>query len=886
MRGCRLVIAVIVLLGAVLSPLGARAQTAQRGRLLVTVTDPSGGVIPGAAVAVAGLEPATREATLDPVKSVETGVATIANLLPGRYSVSVEFPGFTKGVVRDLRVRAGDNRQTLVLVPAGVEESLTVGRDRKEAASDRGAAFGSALTREQIDALSDDPEEMRRQLQQMAGGDAVIRVDSFEGQDLPPKSMIKSIRISRDQFSAENHFAGGLSIEIVTQPGIGPLRGGIGTTFYDSSTDGKNPLVGLRPASRNTNLRLAVGGTLIKQRSSFQLSFVGTDAFQTPVQVSSNADGIVRTLSNVQQPSKNVGFSGLIDYALTRDQTIRLGVNRSSGHTENLGLGGNNDSQRAFSTRNTSTIIRAQELGPLGRRFFTNTRVLLNIGNNESTSVFEAPTVVIPDSVTTGGAQTRGGSHNRAFQIGSDLDYVRGTHSVRTGVLIDGGHYRSDSSNNYLGTYTFESVEAFQAGRPRSYTRRIGDPNVNYWNVQAGIYILDDIKVRKGLTITPGLRYEVQTHLPDRMNFGPRFGVTWSPGQSGKTTLRASAGIFHDWLTTNTYEQTIRVDGFRQQEINIINPSFPDPGSAAAPPTNRYVLGSDLIMGRTTRLSAGVNQQLSKRISSGVTYSYTRGIGQLVGQNLNAPVNGVRPDPAFANVIRSVSDGNSRVHSLNANLSVSLSSAIPGPRGTGKLLDFKRGLFLGVNYGTGRNQNNTDGAFATPATNDLGLEWGPAAFDVRHRGGLSLSTSFLRNFNAQVSLNGNSATPLTIRTGIDDNGDLIFNDRPAGVGRNSARTAGQFNSFGFFSYSFSLGTRKVMSGGGVQITSSGGQLVVNPAASQAAPRYQLNIGVQISNLTNHANYTGYTGVMTSKLFLQPTQSDGVRRTTFNLNVSF
>ena len=42
---------------------------------------------------------------------------------------------------------------------------------------------------------------------------------------------------------------------------------------------------------------------------------------------------------------------------------------------------------------------------------------------------------------------------------------------------------------------------------------------------------------------------------------GPRFGVTWAPFKGGKTTLRASAGVFYDWLSGGTYEQTLRVDG-------------------------------------------------------------------------------------------------------------------------------------------------------------------------------------------------------------------------------------------------------------------------------------------------------------------------------------
>ena len=63
------------------------------------------------------------------------------------------------------------------------------------------------------------------------------------------------------------------------------------------------------------------------------------------------------------------------------------------------------------------------------------------------------------------------------FSYASDLDYVRGRHSFRVGLQVDGGRYRTDTSTNYLGTYTFESLEAFNEGRPRSYTQRVGDPD-------------------------------------------------------------------------------------------------------------------------------------------------------------------------------------------------------------------------------------------------------------------------------------------------------------------------------------------------------------------------------------------------------------------------
>ena len=195
------------------APLFAQAP-ARDGRLIVTVVDQTRAVLPGATVTVSGLDEATKAVARDPVKASDQGIATIA-LAPGRYLVTAEFPGFDPGVLKEVRIRAAnDNKQMVVLAIQGLQDSVTVGRDKQESAADRNnGSFGTALTREQVDALSDDPAEMAKQLQEMAGGSAVMRVDSFEGGQLPPKAMIKSIHVTRDAFAAENHNAGGLFIE-------------------------------------------------------------------------------------------------------------------------------------------------------------------------------------------------------------------------------------------------------------------------------------------------------------------------------------------------------------------------------------------------------------------------------------------------------------------------------------------------------------------------------------------------------------------------------------------------------------------------------------------------------------------------------------------------
>src|SRR5581483_11463284 len=165
--------------------------------LIVTVVDPSGGVIPGSTVTVVSLDHTSSTAT-----TTMEGVATFENVAPGRYTIQAEFTGFDTSVVRDVPLRrAGERKRVTVMLPLkAVEDAVTVTRDPQAAAADpRGGAFSAGLTRAEIDALSEDPAEMIQQLLDIAGGNAVIRVDGFNGSPgaatpaMPPKALIKSI---------------------------------------------------------------------------------------------------------------------------------------------------------------------------------------------------------------------------------------------------------------------------------------------------------------------------------------------------------------------------------------------------------------------------------------------------------------------------------------------------------------------------------------------------------------------------------------------------------------------------------------------------------------------------------------------------------------------
>src|SRR6516225_7250783 len=304
------------------------AAQAATGTLRVTVIDQTNAVVVGATVTVRGSEDTTNSAPAASVQTTDGGVVIIPALRPGRYTIEAEFPGFEKRTLPDVRIRSGENRQVAVLAIGKLESSVTVEQDKQQAASERnGPSFGTVLTRDQIDALSDDPTILQQQLEDMAGPGAVIRIDGFEGGALPPKAMIRSIRIARDQFAAEFHSAGGVAIEIITQPGIGPMRYFSNVQMRASGLSGTSPFVPVRGPEENVNYGFGVGGSLVKEKSSFFLNVFGIDAYDTPNLTAAAPAGTISRALNVHAPRHNVFVNGTLDYALTLDQTLRFGYN-------------------------------------------------------------------------------------------------------------------------------------------------------------------------------------------------------------------------------------------------------------------------------------------------------------------------------------------------------------------------------------------------------------------------------------------------------------------------------------------------------------------------------------------------------------------------------
>jgi hypothetical protein len=718
---------------------------------------------------------------------------------------------------------------------------------------------------------------MEAALQAMAPPGSVIRVDGFTGGKLPPKSQIRSIRLPRmDMLAAQNHggLSGMLHIDILTQPGNGPLRGTIDAAFRDDALNASNPFT---PEKGDEGMRqggVTVSGTVVPNRSSFSLSAQQARLFDTGSLLAATPDGT--RAEPVRRPTDRLLVSARFDQALGQAHALRMSYQRTATDLRNLGVGGFDLPERAFSTASTDNVFRLSENGPVGRRFFSESRLQIRWLATDAESAFDGPATRVLDAFTSGGAQRRGGRDTVAVEAATDVDYVRGAHSFRTGLLLETGRYQSDDATNYLGTWTFASLAAYEAGQPTNFSRRTGDPRVRYGNAQVGVYAQDDYRAHKSLMVSYGVRYEVQSLVGGRGSLSPRLSLTWSPVESGRTTFRGGAGYFTDWLAPEIHEQTLRVDGVRQREINVRNPAWPDaPADGVLLPTNRYSLAPGLDLPAAAIANAGVEQLLPGSIRLNATYTYRRGMGLLRGRNLNLAADGVRPDPSFGNVVEVVGDAGSRQHQLGVSAGL-------------MRLDWRQ-TFLATSYVFSSMETNTAGAFALPASgDDLSTEWGPSM--PRHRWTLMFNTRPVGSLGVSLNLRAQSGSPYTITTGTDDNGDGLFTDRPAGTGRNSVVGAGQFDAGLRVSYTIGLGPRRSGPAGGAQVITiaagGGGGMPGGVGGGASDRRFRLEIYAAAQNVTDRRNYVGYSGVLTSPFFSQPTNVLNPRKVEIGLRFGF
>jgi len=877
------------------SPLLAQAPApaATAAQLRVVVLDDTGAGIPAAAVTVTppGNEPLK-------IAADERGLANLAALPVGTVQLHVESPGFLP-YDAPLTLRRGLNNQTVTLKIEGFQEQVVVDETAVQASGS--AETTKVLDESVIDQLPDDPDELQATLEQMAGGiGAVFRVNGFTGGRLPNREDIRQIRFRTNSFAADNHDAGRVQIDIITRPNVRTWNGNFNANFRNDALNARDAFALSKTPQNITRFGGGVRGPLVAGKTSLRVNLTRNQSDNAQNILALNPDGS-RFVGFVSNATRNTNSTVGIEHGLTKDQTLRIEYELGRNETLNGGVGGFNLPERAINRHGVNGQLRTQVQGLIGRSTLNEFHVEFIHSSNVQSSVSSAPAVTVLDAFNAGGAGVNSHSANRTFEIADNLDFTIGRkHAMRVGALVTGGRYRNYDARNAAGTFTFSSLESYLARTPLQFTQRIGEVNTSFTAYQEALYWQDDIRTTRTLTISVGVRQELQSLIANKLNMMPRVGLTYSPRNS-KTIVRGGYGLFYDWYDSNLYDQTLRVNGVSQRDLRVNCPGYPDafapsadPACAAAlgagvpvvQPGGRIQAGPDLKMPHIHQASVSIERPIGANLRTAVAYQVLRGRNLMRARDINTPdpATGLRPEPTIGSITQFESTGRSTRDSLNVNIGY----AIP-----------RRQMNLGMNYMLARFLNDADNATQLPVNSyKPDLEWGPSSQDIRHRVQANLFLPPL--FGVRAALNGlvyQSGSPYNITTGRDDNHDLVINDRPLDasghmVGRNSARGAARWGDMSLrLTRGFSFGVPGAgrtasaaplaqQGGGGGPRGGGGGGF------QQANNRFNFEIFAEADNVLNRVNFTNYAGTMTSRLFGQPTASLQARRVQVGFQFRF
>ena len=787
------------------------------------------------------------------------------------------------------------------------------------------------LTARELQALPDDPDQLREQLQQLstsAGGipgEAAVTVDGFlsDGR-LPPKSSIREVRINPNLFSAEYDrppFRGG-RIEILTKPGASTFSGLAFFNFNHSALNAREPFAPVRTPSKTLRYGAQFGGPIVAKRAGFFLDFEGRDIGETETVNAVILDDARRPVAfsaSVRAPTQLLVGSARADWQATQAHTLIFRYEVSRNRLDNQGVGGFNLPERALDHTLTEHGFQFTETAIISPSTFNELRVGLTRQRLTQRAVSGERAVSVFGAFESGGAATQEVTRaTRHLELTDYLSTTAGKHSLKFGVQVFQRRFQDRRFDNQNGTFVFGGATApelgpggevisgpdgtpslvringleqyrrtllgLPGGVPTRFAVTLGDSDVTVSQWLFAGFVQDEWRPRENLSLSLGLRYEAQTTPSDALSLAPRLGIAYTPDKRQRWVLRARAGIFYDRVGDALTFEARRLDGRQLRQFIINSPSFDDPlasdGSSAAVPTTRR-LEESLRPPASLQLRVELARELPGGWRIDVNHSWTSGWSVLRSRNVNAPFVGPGDDPLLAprpngvaeNVLQFESSGRIRGRVLYVGVNQSANQYF--------------NVFSGYLNFTFRTDADTP--FSQPQSSyDLGGEWARPFWLARHRFFLTNIISFPWKLRLSTSINAASGTPFNITTGRDNNGDGNFNDRPGVTVPNDPRAV--TTPFGVFDPEAVNGNAPRNAGTSpatfnVDLNLSR-QFRFGPRVTPTDKRYILTVNARASNLFNHTNPLGLNGVLTSPFFGRANAAGPSRRVEFGVRLSF
>ena len=897
--------------------LSASTVIAQSVRLRGTVLDPSGAVIPGAGLRVLQGSRVAGEGKTD-----GTGNFSF-DLAPGEYRLEITAPDF-KPHQQNVRLTPNMRPLSISMAVATVNAVVDVAPKEDKVSLEEDANLTSTtIAGDAVKDLPEDEDALMAQLQQLASGagaagsTATFVVDGFSNGRVPPRDQIQQIIIDTNVFSAES--TGGPRIQIITKPGTGPWSGNVNLNFNDESLNARNPYATNKPSKQQRTFVASSGGPVIPGKLTLRFN-------ARSLQIEQEGTSIIAVTPNgpvskeVFSPFKtqNLNLNGQL--FLTENNTFNFAGSYNTNQFLNQNVGGVTLPERATNFKGHNWNFQLSERAIVNPRLISEVRFNMFHNQNSQLPVTEAIAINVVDAFNSGGAQNRTRRRGTNYNFGNTVRWtVKPALNIQLGTESIYNKNYSSSETNYLGVFTFSSLDDYLAGQPVTFRKTTGDPVVNVSQLEFASFIQADWRVNPKLNLGAGARYHAQMNLHDANNVAPTFQIAYQPRMG--TVLRAGGRLSYQVFNIGNIETLRRQDGMGHQvETVILSPSYPDPflsaGSGTSGTNNASIRTRDpnLVAPYTINSAVTLEQNLKKGWRFSTSFDVTRGIHVIRTRNINAPYPGT-PLPAEL-----LSRLDSRIPSVQTAAREEVDRMRPLYPNVGNMYQFEStgesfsknvGLRLytpnnftvhgiGINgfvqYVLGWAYDNAS------AVNqyDWRSEWGPSAFDARHRWISNVSLRMPMASTVSFFVFANSGRAYSITTGKDDNGDQSTNDRPAGVSRNSARGPGSYNVNMSFTKQFLLRKPEAQ-----RSASNGSSSPTNPAVPQIfvggpggpvvipqgpggpnSPGPKISFNIQANNLLNNTQNRGYFGALTSPLFGKSTGAAPGRTIILGLSLAF
>jgi hypothetical protein len=794
----------------------AQAQTST-GVLRGKVTDPSGAVVPQATVMAT-----TADGRSVAVVSNNQGVYEFKGLPAGSYTVTTVAKGFASDQEESVNVVAGQAQQLDIGLQIQVEQQHVEVQEETPTVdvSPETSASTLVIKGKDLEALSDDPDELQAELEALAGPSAgpnggQIYVDGFTAGQLPPKSAIREIRINQNPFSAQYDKLGYGRIEIFTKPGTDQVHGQVMVNGNTSAFNALNPFVTEEPGYYSEIFNGNISGPLGKKASYFfTVQQRNIDNVSVVVaQVLNPNNQIVSYNTTVPSPSTVLNISPRFDFQLTPSNTLTVRYQYVRSNQDNSGVGGFSLPSVGSNSHSSEQTVQISDTQVISPTIVNETRFQYIRNSSNQLPLSTLPTLYVQGAFTGGGSSAGAVTSNQDhYELQNYTSIAHGHHFIKFGGRLRDTLYSSNQNSGFNGAYNFSSLNAYQitqvglqegltpqqiramGGGASQFSLTTGQPLSDVSMLDIGLYVEDEWRIKPNISLTAGLRYETQTGIPYHGDWAPRIALAWGlgHGKTPKTVLRAGYGIFYDRFSYNYLLEAERLNGVTQVQYIVADPNFypliPPPSLLAQLATTSptvYQVAPNLQPGYTLQTAFSVERQLTKSSTLSVTYLNARGVHQLFLRNANAPLPGtyppsdVRPDGGTTNVYQYSSEGNFIQNQLITNFRINVGK-------WASLFGFYSLNFANCDLGAGAGGGggsffgggSSSAAFVMNSY-DPADDWGRAGFDVRNRFVLGGSISLKYGLRLNPFIVAQSGAPFNIIVGQDLNGDSIFNDRPA-----------------------------------------------------------------------------------------------------------